>query len=999
MAGILEHVPESLVDRVRLIDLADETRSPGINLLDTRVFADRDRTADSVVRVARGLWEQWGPRMQSILEQTVKTLHEANEQMEADRQHTILDGLRLLSNEPFRNSVLAKVSDPYILEWWARDFGGWHRQYRAEALAPVQTRLSYYASSKRARAILGQPRSTIDLRETILEGGVLLVSTSQGTVGRDVAALVSTSLLNLVDSVIREQGGVAFSKRRGALVVVDEMQSMPGVDYESMLSELGKFGASFILATQSLAKLDDPVAHHAGHHPGQRGLPGGVPGGGQRRPAAGVGAGQGAGIRGRHRVPGRAPLLRPRHRGDRADARLLHDGAQAGGWRPRRCRANPHRRDRLHPAGPRPGRPDGGGGRGRKEGERVPAVAGGAAERRGAARGEPAMRPATLETGLLGLLAQAPFLDRQEMAAISCRSRGAVYEAVHRLEEGGLADSIPHAADLAPPARRYCLTAYGLRKLAEVNGGTPVSSTGQAVDDLLRLYPVSAQWRRILLDRLDAVAALYRLASTIAGAAHPIGLRLYRAAPLDAALLLPGGRTLGVVRQGPAADRTAFAKRLWRLGQGPLPGAVLVLTSDEVRLRHARGVLARTPLNALLALERDAALAGAGARVWRPASGNAILDLGYAVERLRPGGDLPEEGPLSQASLPGGLAADAAHALPALLKPAEKRALDLLADWPWLLQRDLAGLLGVSETRISRLVNPLAGFGLASRTPAADGRLALTDAGLALLARRDRASVGVARRRWSVNPVDAAKPMDWRNVSGGRSRQLLRNIEHTAAVHGFLSALARQSRALGWETAQLDPPHRASRHFRHDGTLRSVNPDAFGVLRRGPAAWAFFLEWERRAVRPATMTQRLAPYLRYYASHRPTDDHGTRPAVLVVFDGDIAATHFLALAEREMARAGAKVPLWVSHREAIDALGPMGRAWLTPGDWDPPSCRPRNKPPIQLRREGGNSSYPVPLPIGDERPCARNISTANEDPGGAGDGASSGSTRRPSGSA
>ena len=32
---------------------------------------------------------------------------------------------------------------------------------------------------------------------------------------------------------------------------------MPGVDYESMLSELGKFGANFILATQSLGKLED----------------------------------------------------------------------------------------------------------------------------------------------------------------------------------------------------------------------------------------------------------------------------------------------------------------------------------------------------------------------------------------------------------------------------------------------------------------------------------------------------------------------------------------------------------------------------------------------------------------------------------------------------------------------------------------------------------------------------------------------------------------------
>ena len=206
VAGLMEHVPESLLDRVRLIDLSDETRSPGINLLDTRIFADRDRTADSVVRVAKGLWEQWGPRMQSILEQTVKTLHEANEQVEAERQYTILDGLRLLSDAPFRTSVLSKISDPYLLEWWARDFGSWHRQYKAEALAPVQTRLSYYASSKRARAILGQRRSTIDLRRTIHDGGVLLVSTSQGTVGRDVAALVGASLLNLVDAVIREQG-------------------------------------------------------------------------------------------------------------------------------------------------------------------------------------------------------------------------------------------------------------------------------------------------------------------------------------------------------------------------------------------------------------------------------------------------------------------------------------------------------------------------------------------------------------------------------------------------------------------------------------------------------------------------------------------------------------------------------------------------------------------------------------------------------------------------
>ena len=70
--------PKGIVDRVRLIDLADDERAPGINLLDAKVFTDRDRTADSVVRVAHGVWEQWGPRMQSILEHTVKSLHEYN---------------------------------------------------------------------------------------------------------------------------------------------------------------------------------------------------------------------------------------------------------------------------------------------------------------------------------------------------------------------------------------------------------------------------------------------------------------------------------------------------------------------------------------------------------------------------------------------------------------------------------------------------------------------------------------------------------------------------------------------------------------------------------------------------------------------------------------------------------------------------------------------------------------------------------------------------------
>ena len=229
---------------------------------------------------------------------------------------------------------------------------------------------------------------------------------------------------------------------------------------------------------------------------------------------------------------------------------------------------------------------------------------------------------------------------------------------------------------------------------------------------------------------------------------------------------------------------------------------------------------------------------------------------------------------------------------------------------------------------LSRILVRLQGLGFSVDCVVEGGRrLALSDRGLALLARRDRSSVGAARKRWSVTPADAKAPLDWRNVTGRRSRQLLRNVEHTEAVHWFVAVLERQAHSRSRQVVQLDPPRRASRYFRHGDRLRSIQPDAFCVVRRGESTWPFFLEWERRAVRPATMAARIAPYLRYYSSHRPTDDHGVQPSVLVVFEDEIAQTHFLRVAREEMERTGVTVPLFVSHRSLLERVGPLGRAW------------------------------------------------------------------------
>ena len=529
---------------------------------------------------------------------------------------------------------------------------------------------------------------------------------------------------------------------------------------------------------------------------------------------------------------------------------------------------------------------------------------------------------------LLRLLGEMPFLDRLEAAAVSGWSRGAVYAAIGALEEGGLAASLPHASELIAPTRRYTLTAAGLRRLA--------AEEGIGLRELLYSRPLTAHSRRLLLERLDAVAVIYRLSAAITGPAWPLRFRWYRALPMDAAVALPDGRSVFVVRQGPTAERTAFAKRLWRLREGPRPGAYLLLVPDEVRLRHTARLMARASAPTFLALERDATASGAGARVWRSAAGSPPLSLQEVLSHIAEGGAWPEEEPLARAAVPRDLLAAGASSahdwmLPALLKPTEKRVLGLIADWPWISPARVATMLGLGRSRLSETLQRLDDLDLLAAAGGGTRRLAPGDRALAVLARRDRSAANLARKRWSAAPHDPATPLTWRNVTGRRSRQLLRNLPHSEAVHGFLAALAAQARASGTEVVQLDPPHRASRYFPHGDRLHSVQPDAFAILRLGGRARPCFLEWEHRAVHPSTMAARLAPYVRYYASQRPTDDHGLRPTLLVVFGDDLAAHHFLGVAQREIARARVDLPLLVSSARTLREAGPLGEAWGAPG--------------------------------------------------------------------
>ena len=201
--------------------------------------------------------------MEDAFRVALMALFEANQALCRDdsqrgraAQHTVLEVPALLSRRGFRHQVLKHTSDAMIPHWFETYFEPLDPRLRLEIINPVQTKVHKYLASRAARQIVGQPASTIDFRQLITDGRIVIINLSLFEVGEDTAALVGGTLLNLAARAVGAQASLPPAERRPVTIIVDEFHTIPGADYEQVLGELAKYGANMILATQTLARLD-----------------------------------------------------------------------------------------------------------------------------------------------------------------------------------------------------------------------------------------------------------------------------------------------------------------------------------------------------------------------------------------------------------------------------------------------------------------------------------------------------------------------------------------------------------------------------------------------------------------------------------------------------------------------------------------------------------------------------------------------------------------------
>ncbi len=561
----------------------------------------------------------------------------------------------------------------------------------------------------------------------------------------------------------------------------------------------------------------------------------------------------------------------------------------------------------------------------------------------------------------LRLLCATPLAAVDELSRFGRVPASTIRDRLGKLTKRGLVDSAPHhlGALGSRPQRRYFPTERGIVAGGRIEHGT---------EYFLSEYPVSRQWFRLLAERLDAVAVLHRVAAMIADAdphADPVRVDHHRNGPYDMLLTLSGGRSLGVVRQGPALPTSNLRYRLRsieRMRSNDRPFVTLVLTHTDQATRRAVRSLGDpsehrrtfvTTEGELLAgdhtgvvwqqcgsglgenppvrIDPDASLVGILAWMDR------LLDSSHSFLR-----DSPKPNP--EALYPSGVQAampepaeQLTSSLSVQLTRAEKDALDLLSAWPLCTREQLAGLMGgVTLRRVNQVLRSLREHDMVRED---ESLHMLTDEGLTYLARRDRAAVGLTLDRWSPEASYANADI----YAGTALRALSSQMRHHAGVVDFASALSTEvATSADYDLWDLLPTHRSSIGYRYDWTTYVIHPDASFTLEYRGRWRPFLLEFERRATTPKRARTRLKSYRRYFDSGWAERDHGGHlPNVLFVFESPDNETAFLDVADTMKG-----VPIVTSNAEALAEHGVLGDAWIFP-------------PPHSLDRRPLSELYPI----------------------------------------
>jgi CxxC-x17-CxxC domain-containing protein len=250
---VMQYIPAERIKDVIYFNPTDTDFPIAFNIVEAVDIKVRHLVASGLIGVFKKLWaDSWGPRLEYILRNAILAVLDYP-------NSTLLSVIQMLSDKNYRKKVMAEVKDPVVKAFWLKEFAGYADKFASEAVSPIQNKVGQFLSSSLIRNIVGQTRSSIDVREAMDSGKILILNLSKGHIGEDNSALLGAMMITKIQLAAMSRVDIPEKERKDFYLYIDEFQNFSTESFATILSEARKYHLNLIIAHQYMEQLTDEV--------------------------------------------------------------------------------------------------------------------------------------------------------------------------------------------------------------------------------------------------------------------------------------------------------------------------------------------------------------------------------------------------------------------------------------------------------------------------------------------------------------------------------------------------------------------------------------------------------------------------------------------------------------------------------------------------------------------------------------------------------------------
>lgn len=255
---LIPRIPKERAEDVIIFDASDTERPLGLNLFEAKSIEQKDLVIAEAIGMLYRLYDPqhqgiMGPRFEHMFRNAALAL------MADPNGGTFIEVPRIFNDDKYLAEKLKYVTDPVVKNFWITEWGQTADFHKSEVLGWFVGKFGAFMTNTTMRNILGQPSSSLDLREIMDNKKILLVNLSKGLVGELNMQLLGMIFITKIQMAAMSRADIPEDQRVPFSLYIDEFQNFVTDNISGILSESRKYKLSMIMANQYIQQIRDDI--------------------------------------------------------------------------------------------------------------------------------------------------------------------------------------------------------------------------------------------------------------------------------------------------------------------------------------------------------------------------------------------------------------------------------------------------------------------------------------------------------------------------------------------------------------------------------------------------------------------------------------------------------------------------------------------------------------------------------------------------------------------